>query len=98
MQDITLYNASNVSKVGKGRVTSVGLKFSPQGLPVAGKKWSVAFHTESFISIMAAGERFEKWQAEFIDSQGNTIKGVFNEPLIDNTIGYVVTILTEIKA
>jgi len=97
MGNITLYNASGTFKTGQGRWTHIGLTITPQGQLTNTKKWSVAFHIDDFSDIMGANENFENWQAEFVNSQGETVRGVFNGQQVDKTLGYVSTLLTEIK-
>ena len=94
MIDLKLYNLSGTSYTAKGRITSIGLNFTPQGQPIVGKKWTVAFHISDFDSITGTNETYEGWQAEFTDSEGNTVQGRFIQPMVDNTFGYVVTTLT----
>lgn len=96
---LTLYNAAGTSFTAKGRVADVGLNFSPQGQPIAGKKWSVTFHISDFSTLITdtETETFENWQGEFLNSEGETVQGRFNNPLIDKTFGYVVTTLTKNK-
>jgi len=98
MVELTLYNTTGESHTGKGRYTVVGLDLNPQGQMVASKKWSVAFHISSFSSIVMADENFKNWQAEFLNSENETVRGVLNNPLVDKTLGYVVATLTEIKS
>ena len=97
MQDVTLFNASGISAEGKARVTSPGMNISPQGQIVATKKNTVGFHIDNFSSIVGAGETFKNWQCQFLNSQGETVRGRFNNPLVDKTLGYVVVALTDIK-
>lgn len=97
MHDITLYDTTGNTYTGKGRFTAPGMYFNPQGQPVASKKWSIAFHLDSFTPTIGVTENFKNWQGEFINSDGETIKGVFNGQLVDKTFGYVVTTLTENK-
>jgi hypothetical protein len=94
---LTLYDKDNSKYEGRGRWTNIGLDFNPQGQPVASKKWTIAFHIDSFSTITSADETYKTWQAEFINSQGETIRGVLNNPLVDKTLGYVLATLTEIK-
>lgn len=98
MQDVTLTNASGDILSGKARVTSVGMDINPQGFMKATKKHSIGFHIDSFLTIVSANENFENWQASFLNSQGETVSGVFNNPFVDKTLGYVVATITEIKA
>jgi len=98
MQDVTLYNASASSLIGKARVTTPGMEINMQGLSVPTKKHTVAFHIDNFSSLMGTNENFKGWKAEFLNSQGETVTGIFNNPMIDKTLGYVVAALTEIKA
>ena len=97
MQDVVLYNASSVSKAGKARVTSVGMDVNPQGLAFASKKHSVCFHISDFASIAATNENYKGWKASFVNSEGETVTGFFNNPLVDKTLGYVVATLTSKK-
>lgn len=98
MREITLYNAAEESQSGEGRFTSVGVTVTPQGQMVGTKKWTIAFHIDEFTSITGTDENYENWNAEFLDSEGETIKGRFNNPLQDKTLGYVVATLTETKS
>ena len=100
MDVLTLYNAAGSSYTAKGRITDVGINFTPQGLPIAGKKWSVCFHISDLSSIISdtETETFEGWQGEFTNSEGETVQGRFNNPMIDKTFGYVVATLTKNKA
>lgn len=100
MDTLTLYNAAGTSHTAKGRITDVGLNFTPQGQPIAGKKWSVTFHISDFSDIISdtETETFEGWQGEFVNSEGETVQGRFNNPLIDKTLGYVVATLTKNKS
>jgi len=95
MRDVTLYNSEGVSLSGQGRFTAIGMTINPQGQMVGTKTWTIAFHIEDFNSIMGTNESFKNWQAEFLDSEGATIKGRFNNPLVDKTLGYVVATLTK---
>lgn len=98
MRDITLYNADEDSLEGKARFTSPGMDINLQGQAFATKKNTIGFHIDDFASLMGENENFKGWQAEFLNSQGETVRGRFNNPLIDKTFGYVVTALTDIKA
>lgn len=101
MQDVVLYNASGASKTGKARVTSVGIDVNPQGLMFPTKKHSICFHISDFSTISVTpvtNENYKGWKAEFLNSEGGTVTGIFNNPLVDKTLGYVVATLTEIKA
>ena len=98
MQDVTLTNALGTSLTGKARVTSAGMDINMQGQTFPTKKNTVGFHISNFQSIVSENETFIKWQAEFLNSEGETVKGVFNNPLVDKTFGYVVAALTNIKA
>ncbi|MCK5613746.1 hypothetical protein KAR91_68410 [Candidatus Pacearchaeota archaeon] len=97
MAPLTLFNTSGGSKLGRGRYTNPGLNFNPQGQPVASKKWSIAFHIDEFSEITGVNENYESWQGEFVNNQGETIRGIINNPFVDKTLGYVVATLTEIK-
>ena len=96
MDSLTLYNAVGTSHTGKGRWTAPGMNFNPQGQPVASKVWSVGFHIDGF-SIIADNANYKGWEAEFVDNQGITRRGVLNNPLVDYTLGYVVATLTDKK-
>jgi hypothetical protein len=98
MQDVTLYNAAGQSLAGKARVTSPGMDVSMQGQAFASKKNTIGFHIDNFTSLMTTNENFKNWKASFLNSQGETVTGIFNNPLIDKTFGYVVATLTELKA
>lgn len=97
MQAVTLTNASGNSFTGTARITAPGMDINMQGLPVATKKYSVGFHIDEVSTLMSENETFKGWQASFLNSQGETITGVFNNPLVDTTFGYVVATLTGIK-
>ncbi len=94
MREVTLYNATGSSCVGEGRFTAVGVTITPQGQMVATKKWSIAFHIDEFTSITGTDENYKNWQAEFLNSEGETVKGLFNNPMVDKTLGYVVATIT----
>ncbi len=96
MVALTLYNAVGASQTSKGRYTNIGLNFNPQGQPIASKKWSIAFHIDEFLTI-ADTANYKGWEGEFINNQGETIRGVFNNPFVDKTLGYVVAVLTDKK-
>lgn len=98
MQDVTLYNAAGTSLTGKARVTAPGMDINLQGQAFPTKKYSVGFHIDNFSSLMTTNENFKNWKALFLNSQGETVTGIFNNPLVDKTFGYVVATLTEIKA
>jgi hypothetical protein len=98
MQDVIIYNSSGVSLAGKARVTSVGMDIDAQGQMFAVKKNSITFHISDFQSIMATGEKFNRWKASFVNSQNETVIGFFGNPLIDKTLDYVVATLTDIKS
>lgn len=98
MRAVTLTNASGNSFTGTARITAPGMDINMQGQAFATKKYSVGFHIDAYSSIMATNENFKNWQASFLNSQGETVTGVFNNPLVDKTYGYVVATLTEIKA
>jgi hypothetical protein len=98
MRDVTLYNAAGISLAGKARVTTPGMEINMQGLSVPSKKHTIGFHIDNFISLMTTNESFKNWKASFLNSQGEIVTGIFNNPMIDKTFGYVVTTLTEIKA
>lgn len=97
MHDVTLYNATGESENGKAQFTSPGMNITPQGQVVATKKNTVRFHIDSFSSIVGTDEDFKKWQCQFLNSEGETVRGRFNNPLVDKTFGYVVTALTDIE-
>lgn len=97
MQDVKIYNASGASLTGKARVTSVGIDINAQGQAFVTKKHSIGFHISDFQSLMSTDEKFNRWKAEFLNSEGVTVSGYFNFPLIDNTFGYVSATLTDIK-
>lgn len=97
MAALTLYNASAASKLATGRYTDMGFDVSPQGKMFATKKWSIAFHIDEFSSITGADEDYKNWEGEFVNNQGEIIRGVFNNPLVDKTFGYVVATLTAKK-
>ena len=96
MDDLTLYNAAGESHTGKGRWTNIGLGFTPQGQPIVSKKWSVGFHIDEF-SAIADSANYKTWEGEFVDNQGNTRRGVLNNPFVDYTFGYVSATLTDKK-
>lgn len=98
MQDVTLYNSSGSSLEGTARVTSPGMDINMQGQAFATKKNTVAFHMDDFSSLMKTNENFENWEAEFLDSQGNKVRGRFNKPMINRTLGYIETSLVQNKA
>ncbi len=97
MQEVKLYNASGTSLIGQARVTSVGLDVTSQGQMFAAKKHSVAFHISDYASLMSSNENFKGWRAEFLNTQGETVSGTFNNQLIDKTFDYVVATLIEKK-
>ena len=97
MHDVTLYNAAETSLAGQARFTSPGMNINMQGQPVATRKSTIGFHIDDFASLMGENENFEGWKAEFLNSQGETVTGIFNNPLVDKTFGYVVVALTNIK-
>lgn len=97
MHDLTLYDVSGNEYTGKGRFTAPGMTFNPQGQPIASKKWTVAFHMDSFTPTIGVTENFKGWEGQFLNSEGETIRGVFNGPLIDKTFGYVVATLNDKK-
>jgi hypothetical protein len=94
MVPMKLYNSSGTSHIAKGRYTDVGMDFNPQGQPVASKKYSIAFHISDFSSIASSNENYKDWQAEFVNSESETVQGRLNNPLVDKTFGYVVATLT----
>ena len=95
---LILTNASGDTQTGLGRFTNPGMVYSPEGLPGAGTKLSIAFHIDDFVDITATeNENYEGWQAEFLNIQGETKKGLFLNPMIDKTYGYVVTTITSNK-
>ena len=97
MQDVTLYNASGVSKSAKARVNTVASKMTQQGLIHITQVNSIGFNIDAFSDITGSDETYEKWQGEFLNSQGETVKGLFNDIQIDKTINYVSANLTNIK-
>lgn len=42
---------------------------------------------------MIVNENFEGWNGSFVDNQGNTISGRFENPMNSKTFGYVNTSL-----
>lgn len=96
MAALTLTNAAGASHTSKGRYTDPGMDFNPQGQPVASKKRTIGFHIDNF-SAIADTKNYKGWKGEFVNNQGQTITGVLNNPLVDDTFGYVVATLTEIK-
>lgn len=90
MQEVTLYNASDVPKTARARVTDVGMQITPNGQMTNTKKYSIAFNIDAFSDITGADEDYKNWQAEFLNSQGETVKGRFNNAHIDKTLDYVV--------
>ena len=97
MHDVTLSNLAGSSLEIKARITAPGMDINMQGLSVVTKKYSVGFHMDEVLTLMSENETFKGWQASFLNSQGETITGVFNNPLVDTTFGYVVATLTGIK-
>jgi len=97
MQEVTLYNSSNGSKAGYARVTNVGIDVSPQGQIFASKKCTIGFNISAFSDIVESNENFKGWRAEFVNSQGETIIGIFKNPLVDKTLDYVSATLTKTK-
>ena len=97
MQNVTMFNALGVSVAGKARVTSVGMDINMQGQAFATKKHSICFHISSFSSIASSTENYKGWKAEFVNSEGATVSGFLNNPLVDKTLGYVVATLTDKK-
>ena len=99
MQDVTVTNALGVSTIPpiKARVTAVGMGLNMQGLPVVSKKYSVSFSLDEVVSLMSTSETFENWKASFLNSQSETVSGVFNNPFVDKTLNYLVATLTNIK-
>ncbi len=97
MHDLILFDASNNQYTGKGRFTAPGMQINANGQMINTKKWTIAFHTDSFLPVITVTENFKNWQGQFINSEGETIKGVFNNQWIDKTFGYVVANLTENK-
>ena len=98
MRAVTLTNASGNSFTGTARITAPGMDINMQGQAFATKKYSVGFHIDAFSTIIGANENYKNWQASFLNSQNETVTGVFNNPLVDKTFGYVIATLTEIKA
>lgn len=97
MRDVTLYNSANESLSGQARFTSPGMDINMQGQVFATRKNTIGFHIDDFASLMGENENFEGWQAEFLNSQGETVKGRFNNPLINKTFGYVEVALVNNK-
>ena len=98
MRALKLYNASSESQTATGRTTAPGMYFNPQGQPVASKKWTIGFHISEFSDITGDNEDYKNWQAEFLNSEGETVQGRINGPLVNKTFGYVVATLTENKS
>ena len=97
MQSLTVTNPSGASLEIKARVTAVGMGLNMQGLPVVSKKYSVSFSLDEVTSLMSTGETFENWKASFLNSQSETVSGVFNNQFVDKTLNYLVATLTNIK-
>lgn len=98
MRAVTVYNAEMESAIGLARITSVGMDINAQGQAFATKKHSICFHLNEFSEITSENETYKNWRASFLNSQGEAVTGIFNNPLVDKTFGYVVATLTEIKA
>lgn len=100
MKSVTLYNASNESKTANARVNTVAMKFTQQGQQHVTKVNSIGFNITEFLSITTTpveNETYKDWQGEFLNSQDETVKGVFNDIQIDYTLDYVSVNLTDIK-
>ena len=98
MRELTLYNANGRTQTGQGQFTNPGVFYNPQGQIVASKKWTIAFHISDFLEITGTNETYQDWQGEFINSNGETVRGKFNGPLVSKTFNYVRVQLTEIKS
>jgi hypothetical protein len=99
MHQLKLYNAAGTSQTAKGRVTQIGFDVNmATGQMFPTKKYSVGFHISDFSTITGSNENYKNWQGEFLNSEGETVKGRFNNPLVDKTFGYVVATLVEQKA
>lgn len=97
MREVTLYNASGDSKTANARVNTVASKINQQGLIHTTKVNSIGFNIDAFLDITATNETYKDWQGEFLNSQSETVRGLFNDIQIDKTINYVSVNLTEIK-
>lgn len=98
MIELILTNAVGTSQTADGRITAPGMSINLQGFPIVSKKRTVAFHISDFATITGLNETYKNWQGEFLNSEGETVKGRFTETMVDKTFGYVVTTLTGNKA
>ena len=98
MSELTLFNAAGVSFTAKGRITQPGMDFNPQGQAVMSEKRTIAFIISEYPTITGANEKYEGWQGEFLNSEGETIQGRFTQTFVNKTFGYVVTTLTKNKS
>ena len=94
MKPITLYNAAGASQSGQARGIDTEFAISPQGLPKNTRKLSIAFHIEDFSDITGTNENYKNWEGEFLNSKGETIRGVFVNQFVDRTFGSVTTNLS----
>lgn len=98
MKPITLYNAASASEAGRARGIDIDFAINPQGFAVNTGKLSIAFNIDDFPTITGANETYKEWEGEFLNSKGETIRGVFNNIFVDKTLNYVSTNLTLIKS
>lgn len=94
MKPITLYNAVGASEAGKARGIDIDFAINPQGQPVNTGKLSIGFHIDDFPTITGTNETYISWEGQFLNSRGETIRGVFNNIFVDKTLNYVSTNLT----
>lgn len=76
-------------EIVQGRWTAINLTFDTEGRPISGSTFTVAFHVEDVRTIMGTDENFENWRGTFDDNEGNTISGRLENPMNNQTLGYV---------
>jgi len=62
------------------------------GLPIVGRKVSVSLHLDD-ITIYQTDSNYEGWVLTFTNNQGQSVKGVFINPMPDRTLGMLTTSL-----
>jgi hypothetical protein len=86
---LTVKNKAGTPLAIQGRWTAINLTFDAEGRPISGSSYSIGFHIEDVRTIMIANEKFEGWKASFTDNEGNAISGRFENPMNNQTLGYV---------
>lgn len=93
---LTIFNSIRSDEEGylyqtvQGKFFDVALDFDANGQPFIGRGVGISFHLAD-VTIAETGETFENWRVSFVNNIGETVTGRMKNPMIDRTVGMVVS-------